>query len=70
MECSTNMCKEFLFACLDWQQKYLNLEADVKTLALMATGQSENMFLSNNDFINIIAENIVKMRDKQNIKSE
>ena len=70
MECSTNMRKEILFACLEWQQKYLNLEADVKALALMATGQAENMFLSDNDFVNAIGKHIARVRDSQNIKSE
>ena len=55
---------------LDWQEKYLNLEADVKSLSLMAIGKAESMFLSDNDFVNIIAENIEKMRNTQNIKSE
>ena len=62
MECSTNMCKEILFACLEWQQKFLNLEADVKALALMAEGKADDIFESDNVFINTIARNIKKNR--------
>ena len=51
------------------QEKYLNLEADVKALALMAKGEAKCIFESDNDFVNIVAENIEKMRNTQNIKS-
>lgn len=54
------MCKEILFACLEWQQKFLNLEADVKALALMAEGKADDIFESDNVFINTIARNIKK----------
>lgn len=65
-----DLVKALAAECLDWQEKYLNLEADVKALSLMATGKAECMFKSDNDFVNIVAENIEKMRNTQNIKSE
>lgn len=65
-----DLLKSLVAECLAWQEKYLNLEADVKALALMATGQAENMFLSDNDFVNIIGKHIARVRDSQNIKSE
>ena len=49
------------------QENHLNLEADVKALALMSIGNAECMFKSDNDFVNIVAENIEKMRNTQNI---
>lgn len=65
-----DLVKDLVKDCLALQEKYLNLEADVKALALMAIGQAERMFESDNDFVNIVAENIEKMRNTQNIKSE
>ena len=65
-----DLLKSLVAECLAWQEKYLNLEADVKALALMATGQAENMFLSDNDFVNAIGKHIARVRDSQNIKSE
>lgn len=65
-----DLVKALAAECLAWQEKYLNLEADVKSLSLMAIGKAECMFLSDNDFVNILAENINKMRNTQNIKSE
>ena len=64
-----DLVKALVKDCLALQEKYLNLEADVKALALMATGKAECMFLSDNDFVNIVAENIEEMRNTQNIKS-
>lgn len=65
-----DLVKALVKDCLDWQEKYLNLEADVKALVLMSIGKAECMFKSDNDFVNIVAENIEKMRNTQNIKSE
>lgn len=65
-----DLVKDLVAKCLYWQEKYLNLEADVKALALMAKGEAKCMFESDNDFVNILAENIEKMRNTQNIKSE
>lgn len=65
-----DLVKDLVKDCLALQEKYLNLEDDVKALALMATGKAECMFESDNDFVNIVAENIEKMRNTQNIKSE
>ena len=65
-----DLVKTLVAECLAWQEKYLNLEADVKSLSLMAIGKAECMFLSDNDFVNILAENIEKMKNTQNIKSE
>ena len=62
-----DLVKALVKDCLDWQEKYLKLEADVKYLSLIAIGKAECMFLSDNDFVNIIAENIEKMRNTQNI---
>ena len=65
-----DLVKALVAECLAWQEKYLNLEADVKVLALMSTGQAGSMFVSDDCFVDIIAKNIMKMRDSQNIKSE
>lgn len=65
-----DLVRDLVKDCLALQEKYLNLEADVKALALMAIGKAECMFESDNDFVNIVAENIEKMRNTQNIKSE
>ena len=65
-----DLVKALVAECLAWQEKYLNLEADIKSLSLMAIDKAECMFLSDNDFVNIVAENIEKMRNTQNIKSE
>lgn len=64
-----DLVKSLVKDCLALQEKYLNLEADVKALALMAKGEAKCIFESDNDFVNIIAENIEKMRNTQNIKS-
>lgn len=61
-----DLAKELVCGCLYWQEKYLNLEADVRSLALMAIGKSEAMFKSDNDFVNMIAEGIHK--DKEALK--
>ena len=63
-----DLVKALVKDCLALQEKYLNLEADVKALALMAKGEAKCIFESDNDFVNIIAENIEKM-STQNIKS-
>lgn len=63
-----DLVKALAAECLAWQEKYLNLEADVKALALMAKGEAKCIFESDNDFVNIVAENIEKM-STQNIKS-
>ena len=65
-----DLVKDLVAKCLYWQEKYLNLEADVKALALMAIGKAECVFESDNDFVNIIAKNIKTKRDSPNIKSE
>lgn len=65
-----DLVKALVKDCLALQEKYLNLEADVKSLSLMAMGKAECIFSSDNDFVNILAENIEKMRNTQNIKSE
>lgn len=65
-----DLVKALVKDCLALQEKYLNLEADVKALALMAKGEAKCIFESDNDFVNIVAENIEKMRNTQNIKSE
>ena len=64
-----DLVKALVRDCLALQEKYLNLEADVKALALMAKGEAKCIFESDNDFVNIVAENIEKMRNTQNIKS-
>lgn len=63
-----DLVKALVKDCLALQEKYLNLEADVKALALMAKGEAKCIFESDNDFVNIVAENIEKM-STQNIKS-
>ena len=63
-----DLVKALVRDCLALQEKYLNLEADVKALALMAKGEAKCIFESDNDFVNIVAENIEKM-STQNIKS-
>lgn len=55
-----DLVKSLVSECLYWQEKYLNLEEDMRALALMALGKSECIFESDNDFVNIIAENIRK----------
>lgn len=65
-----DLVKALVKDCLALQEKYLNLEADVKALALMAKGEAKCIFESDNDFVNIVAENIEKMKNTQNIKSE
>lgn len=65
-----DLVKALVKDCLALQENHLNLEADVKSLSLMAIGKAECMFLSDNDFVNILSENIEKMRNTQNIKSE
>lgn len=65
-----DLVKALVKDCLALQENHLNLEADVKALALMAKGEAKCIFESDNDFVNIIAENIEKMRNTQNIKSE
>ena len=65
-----DLVKALAAECLAWQEKYLNLEADVKALALMATGQADSMFVSDNCLVDIIAKKIMKVRESQNIKSE
>lgn len=53
--------KEIFHTCLDYQRKYFRLKADVESLMLMATGKADEcIFLSDDDSINIIAENIRK----------
>lgn len=64
-----DLVKALVKDCLALQENHLNLEADVKALALMAKGEAKCIFESDNDFVNIIAENIEKMRNTQNIKS-
>lgn len=65
-----DLVKALVADCLAWQEKYLNLEADVRALTLMALGKSECVFESDNDFVNMIAKNIETKRDSKNIKSE
>ena len=40
------------------QREKSELEADLKSLALMALGKSEAMFESNNDYVEIVARYI------------
>lgn len=40
------------------QSEKSELEADLKSLALMVLGKSETMFESENDYVNVIAEYI------------
>ena len=51
---------------LDLQRRYCELEADVRSLALMAIGQADSMFESDNDFVNMIAKGI--QEDKKALK--
>lgn len=46
------------------QREKSELEADLKSLALMALGKSEAIFESENDYANIIAEYIQNSRRK------
>lgn len=64
-----DLVKALVKECLALQEMHLKLEADVKALALMAKGEAKCIFESDNDFVNIVAENIENMRNTQNIKS-
>lgn len=73
-----DLVKALVAECLYWQEKYINLEADMRALDLMALGKSECVFESDNDFVNVIAENIRKdknmlehiKRNKNGIREE
>ena len=50
--------KDMLRFVAELQREKSELEADLKSLALMALGESETMFESNNDYVEIIARYI------------
>lgn len=47
------------------QREKSELEADLKSLALMALGKSETMFESENDYVEIIAKYIQDSKERK-----
>lgn len=56
--------KDMLRFVAELQSEKSELEADLKSLALMVLGKSETMFESENDYVNVIAEYIRNSRRK------
>ena len=56
--------KDMVRFVAELQSEKSELEADLKSLALMVLGKSETMFESENDYVNVIAEYIRNSRRK------